>query len=284
MKNTLKFLIAGLAGASLLPLAANAQGGGDKKQKDTPVTCPSGIDHGAFDRLLKKHVDEKGLVNYAAWKSSKEDMDALDGYLKQFAPKADKPAEGMEKAASLTNAYNAIAIRSVLQSYPLESIHEKEKPFESKDWMMGGAKVSLNDIENGTLRPQLKYRAHSVLVCAARSCPPLQRTAYKADSFEEQSDKAYKVWLAREDLNQFNPEQNEAKISEVFKWFKTDFEKSLTVPKVIDQYGPPPAQKLVAGGKQFETSYLTYNWGLNDQGEHGRNYTKVNLIFDKLGE
>ncbi len=79
----------------------------------------------------------------------------------------------MEKAASLTNAYTAIAVRPVLASYPYESIHEAKKPFEAKDWTVGGAKVSLNDIENATLRPMLKYRAHSVLVCAARSCPAL---------------------------------------------------------------------------------------------------------------
>jgi len=221
-------------------------------------------------------------VNYSAWKSSKSDMDALDRYLEQFAAKADKPAEGMEKAASLTNAYNAIAVRTVLASYPFESIHEAKKPFEAKDWTIGGAKVSLNDIENATLRPMLKYRAHSVLVCAARSCPPLPRTAYKADSFEAQSDKAYTVWLAREDLNKFSPQEKKAEISEVFKWFKADFEKSLSVPKVLAQYGPASAKELTEGGKQFETTYLSYNWGLNDQGSHGRNYSKIQLIFDNL--
>ncbi|CAN5245058.1 DUF547 domain-containing protein [soil metagenome] len=282
MKNKLTFLLSVFVITTLLPVVAHAQGG--KKKDEVPVNCPSGIDHSAWDGLLKKHVDEKGLVNYSAWKGSKSDMDALDGYLKQFAAKSDKPAEGMEKAASLTNAYNAIAVRTVLASYPFESIHEAKKPFEAKDWTIGGAKVSLNDIENGTLRPMLKYRAHSVLVCAARSCPPLPRTAYSADAFESQSDKAYTVWLGREDLNKFMPKENEAKISEVFKWFKGDFEKSLSVAKVLAQYGPPAAKELTKGGDKFETSYLSYNWGLNDQGEHGRNYSKINLIFDNLGE
>ena len=36
-----------------------------EKNKDVEVTCPSGIDHSTWDRLLKKHVDDKGLVNYA---------------------------------------------------------------------------------------------------------------------------------------------------------------------------------------------------------------------------
>jgi hypothetical protein len=183
-------------------------------------------------------------VNYTAWKASQADMSALDAYVKEFAAKADKPAEGMEKAASLTNAYNAIAIRTVLTSYPIESIHEATKPFEAKDWTIGGAKASLNDIENGTLRPMLKYRAHSVLVCAARSCPPLQQTAYTASNFEAQNDKAFTIWLAREDLNKFMPQEKKAEISEIFKWFKGDFEKSLSVPKVIAQYGPQSAKEL----------------------------------------
>ncbi|MGI8436891.1 MAG: DUF547 domain-containing protein [Chthoniobacterales bacterium] len=284
MKNKLSLIVSLLALASFLPLTACGQGGGDKKKKDVEVKCPSGIDHSAWDGLLKKYVDEKGLVNYSAWKADAGDMKALDGYLKQFAAKPDKAAEGNEKAASLVNAYNALAIRTILGAYPVESIHEVDKPFETKKWQIGGETVSLNDIENGTLRPMLKYRAHAALVCAARSCPPLQRTAYSADSFEAQDDKAYTTWLGREDLNKFMPDKNKAEISEIFKWFKGDFEKSLSVPKVLQQYGPPAAKELTKGGDKFEVSYLSYNWGLNDQGEHGRHYSKINLIFDKLGE
>ncbi len=280
MKNKLLQILSVVAIAALTPFAAHAQG--DKKSKDVEVKCPSGIDHSAWDRLLKKYVDAQGLVNYTAWKNDKEDRAALDGYLKQFAANADKPAEGNEKAASLTNAYNAIVVTELLNAYPVESIHETKKPFETKAWQIGGATVALNDIENGTLRPMLEYRAHSVLVCGARSCPPLQRSAYKADSFEEQGDTAYRTWLAREDLNEFMPQEKQAQVSEVFKWFKPDFEKSMAVAKIFEKYGPPAAKELTAGGKQFDISYLSYNWGLNDQGEHGRSYSKANLIFDKI--
>lgn len=281
MKNKLTTIFTLAAMAALLPLSASAQG--DKKSKNVEVQCPSGINHSTLDRLLKKYVDDQGLVNYSGWKNNEQDRKALDEYLKQFAPKADKPAGGNEKAASLVNAYNAIAIKTILQAYPVESIHETKKPFETKAWQIGGATVSLNDIEVGTLRPMLKYRAHSVLVCAARSCPPLQRGAYKASSFDAQDDAAYQRWLGREDLNKFLPQENKAEISEIFKWFKADFEKSLAVPKVLAKYGPASAKQLTASGKNFDTSYLSYNWGLNDQGAHGRHYTKINLIFDKLG-
>lgn len=280
---TLRLLsILAFAATILATAACHAQSkSGDKNQE---VNCPSGIDHSAWDRLLKKYVDDRGLVDYAGWKNNQSDREALDSYLKQFAPNAESGAKGNEKAASLVNAYNAIAIKTILESYPVESIHEIKKPFETKNWMIGGEKFSLNDIENGTLRPMLKYRAHNVLVCAARSCPPLQRSAYQAGSFDEQDAKAYRTWLGREDLNKFIPEEDKAEVSSIFKWFKKDFEQSLAPAKIFEKYGPPSAQKLVAGGKKFDVSYLSYNWGLNDQGEHGRHYSKINLIFDKLGQ
>jgi len=251
---------------------------------DVPVKCPSGIDHSTWDRLLKKYVDRQGLVNYTAWKNNQDDRAALDGYLKQFAVKAEKEPQGNEKAASLVNAYNAIVITTILNSYPIESIFETKKPFQAKVWTIGGTQVALDDIENGTLRPMLKYRAHSVLVCAARSCPPLQRNVYKADSFDTQSDNAYRTWLAREDLNKFTPQERKAQISEIFKWFKGDFESSVGITKILEKYGPESARQLVAGGGQFNISYLSYNWGLNDQGEHGHRYSKVKLLFDAISK
>ncbi len=279
-KSTAALAVAAFALLSLFSLGcATAQDGG--KEKGAEVKCPAGIDHSGWDRLLKKYVDDKGLVNYAAWKSDKSDMEALDTYLKQYAGKADKPAEGNEKAASLVNAYNAFAVSTILGAYPVESINEIKKPFDEKRFTVGGETISLQDIENGTLRPMLKYRAHSVLVCAARSCPPLQRTAYKAESFEEQDDAAYTTWLGREDLNKFMPAEKKAEISSIFKWFKADFDKSGGAQKIIAKYAPKDARAFVASA-DFKPSYLSYNWGLNDQGEHGRNYSKLNLIFDKL--
>jgi len=39
---------------------------------------------------------------------------------------------------------------------------------------------------------------------------------------------------------------------------------------------------MTAGGKKFDISYISYNWGLNDQGEHGRHYSKLKLLFDHV--
>ena len=255
--------------------AARAQG----NQTGENVDVRAGINHDEFDRLLKKYVNEQGLVNYVAWKQSAPDVSALADYLKQFAGKTDNSAQGNEKAASLVNAYNAFTLRWILSNYPTESIWQLKDSFTGKRNDIGGRKVSLNDIEHGTLRPLIGYRAHAVLVCAARSCPPLQRFAYTAGDFEEQDDRAYRMWLGRDDLNKFLPNEKKVEISSIFKWFKADFDKAGGTSKILGRYAP--VREFAAGGK-YDIKYLPYNWGLNDQGPHGRNYSRANLLFDNI--
>jgi hypothetical protein len=245
------------------------------------VEARAGIDHSQFDRLLKKYVNERGLVNYGAWKQNASDLSALDEYLKQFAAKIDNPAQGNERAASLVNAYNAFTLRWILSNYPTESIWQLKHSFSAKRNEIGGRKVSLDDIEHGTLRPSIGYRTHSVLVCAARSCPPLQRFAYTAEKFDEQDDTAYSVWLAREDLNKFLPNEKKVEISSIFKWFKQDFDKAGGIPKILARYAPESFSEFAASGK-YQIKYLPYNWGLNDQGPHGRNYNRAQMLLDTI--
>ena len=245
------------------------------------VDVGTAINHAEYDRLLKKYVNEQGLVKYGAWKQNKADLSALEDYLKEFTPKSDNPAQDNEKAASLVNAYNAFMLRWILSNYPTESVWSLKDSFTAKRNEIGGRKVSFDDIEHGALRPLIGYRAHAVLVCAARSCPPLQRFAYTGDKFEDQDDQAYRAWLARDDLNRFMPSENRVEISSIFKWFKQDFDKAGGVPRILGRYAPGPVQKF-AGTGNYKMKYISYNWGLNDQGPHGRNYSRARLLFDNV--
>jgi len=246
------------------------------------VEVRTGIEHHEFDRLLKKYVNERGLVNYTAWKQNAADLSALDDYLKQFAAKIDNaPAQRNEKAASLVNAYNAFTLHWILSNYPTESIWQLRDSFSGKRNEIGGSKVALDDIEHGTLRPLIGYRAHAVLVCAARSCPPLQRFAYTTDKFEQQDDAAYRAWLARGDLNKFLPDKRKVEISSIFKWFREDFDGAGGIPKILGRYAQPPVREFAASGN-YQIKFLPYNWGLNDQGPHGRNYGRAQFLLDNV--
>jgi len=236
---------------------------------------PAGIKNGAYDRLLKKYVNSQGLVAYEKWKGNAEDMRAIDDYVAQFAA-AGNAASGNERYASLINAYNAFVLQWILQNYPTESIWALKGSFKERRHKLGGTNVSLNDIENDMLRPEFGWRTHAVLVCAARSCPPLQQSAYGASALDDQTARAYRTWLGRTDLNEFLIDKNEANVSTIFKWFKGDFDQAGGVKSVIAKYAPPTAKPLLDKANSRIT-YKSYNWGLNDQGSHGRNY-KINII------
>ncbi|MEP7071628.1 MAG: DUF547 domain-containing protein [Verrucomicrobiota bacterium] len=245
------------------------------------VRVRAGVDHSSYDRLLKKYVNEQGLVNYGAWKQNGADVAALNDYLKQMAGAPEQAAKGNERVATLANAYNAIVLQWILTNYPTESIWALKDSFKAARHTIGGENISLNDIENGSLRPEIGWHAHAVLVCAARSCPPLQRSAYSAGDFEDQDVRAFRAWLGREDLNKFTPAERRAEVSSIFKWFKGDFDKAGGVPKILGRFAPESARQF-AGSGNYDLKYLPYNWGLNDQGSHGRNYSRTNLVIDNL--
>ncbi len=251
------------------------------KEKPVTVSFPAGARHDAWDALLKKYVNERGLVAYEKWKANDADGKALDAYLAQFAAKPATPASGNDLAASGINAYNAFAIQWILANYPTESIQALPDSFSRKAHTVGGVKIALDDIEHGTMRPLLGYRAHAALVCCARSCPPLQRTAYTTSGLDGQIDAAYAVWLGREDLNQYDPAKNYVAISSIFKWFKEDFEKAGGVPKVLGERGPAAVRPFLAKGG-YKVENLPYHWGLNDQGKSGESYSRANLYFDAI--
>jgi hypothetical protein len=269
---------------ALIPLVAltmSFQSLASAKPKGVPVIFPAGVSHEAWDALLKKYVNENGLVAYERWKASDADRKALDDYLAQFAERVETPAKGDDLAASAINAYNAFAVRWIIQNYPAESIQALPHSFDRKAHSVGGQKVALDDIEHGTLRPLLGWRTHAALVCCARSCPPLRRSAYTAAGLNGQIDAAYTTWLAREDLNQFQSEKKRVAISSIFKWFQEDFAAAGGVQKLLAQYAPSAHRAFLQQG-DYKIEYLPYRWGLNDQGGRGANYTRADMVFDAL--
>ena len=265
-------LTVSLPGSSIL-LAADAP--------PPAVNLPNGIKHKAFDVLLKKYVNAEGLVNYKDWKANAADMKALDDYLGQYAPKPDQPAEGDELIASAINAYNAFGIRWILSNYPTESILALKDSFEAKRHQIGGETVSLEAIEHGTLRPKIGWRVHSAIVCCARSCPPLQKSAYLPETVNAQIDAAYKAWLAREDLNKFVPAEKKVEISSIFKWFEADFKSGGGIGGILTKFAPE-AYRQFLGSNDFKIEYMKYHWGLNDAAGQGKDYSGADKFWDSI--
>lgn len=243
------------------------------------IAVSAGIDTKPWDALLRKYVNEQGLVAYEKWRNDTADMKALDGFLERYSAPAEKPAQGPEEIAALINAYNAFTIRWILQHYPTESIRALKDSFGGARWKIGGRTVSLDEIEHKNLRTLYDWKTHATIVCAARSCPPILREAFTAANLDALTEKAFRVWLGREDLNRFDLAAKRAEVSPIFKWFKGDFKGEGELTKVLARYAPEKAHSVLERG-DFKIEYLDYNWGLNDQGGRGGNFRAG--VFDRL--
>ena len=271
----------GLLAASALALGVLAGPAAEAGSPgDPPVPVRAGLDHSVWTRLLEKYTD-RGLVDYAAWKRSPEDLRALSSYLARIALPATPPARDGDLEASLVNAYNAATVDWILRNYPTQSIQSLPGSFTSRRLRMGGQAVSLDDIEHGTLRPLLGFRVHAALSCASRSCPPLARHAYTPETLDRDLDRRMRLWLGRPDMNRFDPASKKALISQIFRWYAADFEKVGGVRRVLARYAPDPYIPFLTAG-DFTIEYLPYDWGLNDQGAEGRGYGAFHLLWDKL--
>ena len=229
------------------------------------IRVPPDIDHGPWHDLLQRRVDGRGLVDYAGLAADPADREGLDRYLAQFARAVEAPATGAERHAALINAYNAFTLRRVVAlGVAPDGSFWAHDPFQRRIHPIGGAAVSLDDIEHRALRPEMDYRVHAALVCAAVSCPPLWREAYTADNLETALDQRMAVWLGREDLNRFERERDRVVLSKIFDWFEEDFAAAGGVPAILGRHGPEALRPWLAGG-DYRIRHLPYDKALNAQ-------------------
>lgn len=224
------------------------------------------VDHSLFDRLAKKYIDEKGLVNY---KGFKKDEKELDRYLDLLAknPPTSKWSQN-EQMAYWINAYNANTIKLILTHYPVKSIKDIgskiQIPFVNTPWAIKFVKVgdetmSLDNIEHGTLRKKFNdKRIHFALVCAARSCPRLRNEAYTADKLSAQLDEQGTDFLNNPTKNAITAQK--ASLSKYFDWYKGDWnDDNRSVEYWVNRYSKTKINK------DTPISFLDYNWALNEQ-------------------
>ncbi len=229
-----------------------------KVQKPTsatpePTKSSSAPSHAAFSSLLKKHVDSRGDVDYAALKKDEAKLESYLQTLSNNAPAGDWSRN--EKLAYWINAYNAATLDLILDNYPLQSITKLDggKPWDVKRVKLGGKTYSLNQIENEIIRPRFNEpRIHFAVNCAAASCPPLRNEAFVASRLDEQLEEQTRKFL--NNARYTKVEGNTLKVSKIFDWYGEDF---ADVQRFVGNYRDVPSEA--------ELEYLEYDWALNKQ-------------------
>jgi len=258
---TLFFLTFFLQSCNLLSAAGvSSQGQPTKEVKNelTSTTANSAvnIDHSQWDKLLKKYVDNEGMVNY---KGFKKDEAKLDEYLQMLSEK--NPTDDwsvQELLAYYINLYNAATVKLIVENYPVKSIKDIDGAWTKGRVAVGDKMLSLGGIENGILRKMNEPRIHFAINCASISCPKLLDEAYTAAKINEQLDRATKEFINsdKNDISASNP-----KVSSIFDWYAKDYKVNgkQDVIGFINEYSNT---KINPGAT---LSYKNYNWELNEQ-------------------
>ncbi|MBN1458828.1 MAG: DUF547 domain-containing protein [Armatimonadetes bacterium] len=220
------------------------------------------FDHALFDEILRAHV-KNGFVDYAALKAERETQ--LDRYLQSLAEVKGFAGQDDELAFWL-NAYNAGVIKAVLERYPdIKSVMDIEDFFTIKRWRLAGKTYSFDELENEIIRPKFTDpRVHFVLVCASRSCPPLQHEAMDAARVQSQLEAAAKAAINRRKYVQVDAEAKVLTVTRIMSWYQQDFvDHSGSIQNYVATYIDEPQKSKLWRG-QYTVKFMDYDWTLND--------------------
>ena len=240
-----------------------------------PVRAPESVDHSAFDRVLKRHVDAQGEVDYAALSQDADSV--LTPYLQMLAATDPSNLDREERLAFWINAYNAYTLKLVADHYPVESIRDIKpgagpsipkvnSPFQLEVGAVADTVRSLDDIEHGIIRERFdEPRIHFVLVCAAVSCPRLRQEAYTGAALERQLEDQTMTFLRTDGKNDIPAGAGEIGLSRIFKWYGEDFGDSTDdLQRYLASYFDGRVHEKLANAA-YDVEYLDYDWSLNDQ-------------------
>jgi hypothetical protein len=181
------------------------------------------FDHGAWDSLLKAHV-ENGKVDYPGFLSEKAKLDHYLETVYQMPVEffADQSRE--ERMAAWINVYNASVIRLILEHGPVDSVEKIPGFWDDKAAGIAGMRYSLKDIREKIFRRGFRdERATLALVSGRKDSGALREEAYAGERLIEQLRDQMNSFLTDERYNQIHPKQKRLKLSPLFRELADDF-------------------------------------------------------------
>ena len=256
----------GLRCLALLCAVTTAAGADEEKPTqpnaptaDAPKLGEQTLDSAPFNAVLAKHL-KSGRIDYAGLAADTSATEQLQEYVQAIARMPEA-----EPLSSWINAYNALVVHAVLERHPLQSVKDAMggdfKFFREIFYTVAGVKRSLNDIENGVIRPRFEdARIHVALNCGALSCPPLQPQAFEASTLDADLDQLAKVTV--NDGNHVYTKDGKLVVNEIFRWFEPDFARDRgSLLKWIQAYSEDPT--IDGLNADVAIDVYPYDWALS---------------------
>ena len=222
------------------------------------------VNHEIWDALLHRHIKKDGFVDYKGMVRDSAELNRYLALLSAANPNSQNWSRA-DKMAFWINAYNAFTVKLIVDHYPVKSIKDIKRgiPFVNTVWdikfiKIGGKTYDLNNIEHGILRPDFKdSRVHAAVNCASYSCPALRNEAFVAEKLDAQLADAMQSFIRDPLRNRVTG--SKAEISEIFKWFKGDFERDAgSLTAFLNRFAK---EKIT---DQTPLSHIDYDWRLNE--------------------
>ncbi len=222
---------------------------------------PKEFSHAAFDHVLRDHVRE-GVVDYPGILFDVR----FDDYTQQLAQvESETLPTRADRLAFWINAYNAMAIRTVLEGELPVGWYGKYRFFDAREHRVGGFWTNLEDLEEKRLTAEFhEPRITFAIVDASRSAPNLASHAYRAETLDEDLDRAAREFINDPTKNRFDRVESTAYLSRIFKWHRKEFEsQGESLLRYIARYVDDPELARLLKTKPFTIRFLPYDRGLN---------------------
>jgi hypothetical protein len=247
-----------------------------RAQQPAPLT--------GFEFILDTYVRD-GYVYYRALRM---DRKRLDAYLGQLAGVDAARLAKNEQIAFWLNAYNALVLQTVVNSYPAPrrssdypaaSIRQTPGAFERLTHRVGGRMVTLDQIEQTVLSAFADPRLYFALGRGSVGGGRLRSEPFTADALERQLSEVAAECVTRAECIQIDASANRLMASPIFSWREKDFVAAYAA-------GAPPLyqsrseiERAILGFVQpkllqterdflekntFEVAYKMFDWSLND--------------------
>jgi hypothetical protein len=216
--------------------------------------------HQTIGIVVQTYV-RNGQVNYPVIQVDRRFTQYLD-QLDRVDPNSLSRAD---RLAFWINAYNAYAIKGILDGATPGTLMGRYRYFIGRDYRVGGTFVNLYDLERKILIAQLhEPRIHFAIVCASTSCPKLQPWTYGGAELNAQLDHVAREFINDPTRNRFDREKKIAFLSKIFDWFAEDFEAQAgSLPRYVAQYVTDPDLARDLTSTPYRIEFLDYDWSLN---------------------
>lgn len=233
-----------------------------------------------YQHLLDEYL-RGPMVDYAALKSrGAAQLDRLVEVIADTNPGELKQLRDADFAAWHINAYNILTLKVIVDHYPVASIQDIDKPWDTK-WPVAQGELTLNEIEHDVLRMQhapaaerrafVDPRVHFAVNCASIGCPVLLGEPFTGAKLDQMYDRGVRLFM--QDPAKFRLEGTTLHLSQLLDWYGDDFRllyEDASAKEAIGRFfagyvdDAEAAEALRTG--EFRIDWMEYDWGLNDVG------------------